>query len=107
MPTPQVEGKWELRWTLTGAESNIKIAPNVQIGDSDVILLDAEIGQITLRTRYQSRRWLTSTTRQRSGAGLSSRSETVMVSMRISPTFGSCFRKFFMLFLLQKLPDVL
>ena len=53
MPIPQVEGKWELRWTLTGAESNIKIAPNVQIGDSDVILLDAEIGQITLRTRYQ------------------------------------------------------
>lgn len=53
MPIPQVEGKWELRWTLTGAESNIRIAPNVQIGDSDVILLDAEIGQITLRTRYQ------------------------------------------------------
>ena len=53
MPIPQVEGKWELRWTLTGAESNIKIAPNVQIGNSDVILLDAEIGQITLRTRYQ------------------------------------------------------
>ena len=53
MPTPQVEGKWELRWTLTGAESNIEIAPNVQIGDSDVILLDAEVGQITLRTRYQ------------------------------------------------------
>ena len=26
MPAPQVEGKWELRWTLTGAESNIKIA---------------------------------------------------------------------------------
>lgn len=53
MPVPQVEGKWELSWTLTGAESNIKIAPNVQIGDSDVILLGAEIGQITLRTRYQ------------------------------------------------------
>ena len=53
MPIPQVEGKWELRWTLTGAESNIKIAPNVQIGDGEVILLEAEIGQITLRTRYQ------------------------------------------------------
>lgn len=25
----------------------------MQIGDSDVVLLDAEIGQITLRTRYQ------------------------------------------------------
>ena len=53
MPIPQVEGKWELSWTLTGTESNIKISPNVQIGDSDVVLLDAEIGQITLRTRYQ------------------------------------------------------
>lgn len=53
MPIPQVEGNWELRWTLSGAESNIKISPNTEIGDSDVILLDAEIGQISLRTRYQ------------------------------------------------------
>ena len=53
MPVPQIEGNWELKWTLTGTGSNINIAPNVQIGDSDVILLDAEIGQITLRTRYQ------------------------------------------------------
>lgn len=53
MPVPQAEGKWELRWTLSGAESNIKISPNTRIGDSDVILLDAEIGQISLRTRYQ------------------------------------------------------
>lgn len=53
MPVPQIEGNWELKWTLTGTGSNINTAPNVQIGDSDVILLDAEIGQITLRTRYQ------------------------------------------------------
>ena len=53
MPVPQIEGDWELKWTLTGTDSNINIAPNVQIGDSDVILLDAEIGQISLRTRYQ------------------------------------------------------
>ena len=53
MPVPQIEGNWELKWTLTGTDSNINTAPNVQIGDSDVILLDAEIGQITLRTRYQ------------------------------------------------------
>lgn len=53
MPIPQVEGNWELKWTLTGTDSSIKIAPNTNIGDSDVILLDAEIGQLSLRTRYQ------------------------------------------------------
>lgn len=50
---PEIEGNWELKWTLTGADSNIKCTPNAKIGDSDVILLDAEIGQLTLRTRYQ------------------------------------------------------
>ena len=50
---PQVEGNWELKWILTGADSNIKISPNAKIGDSDVILLDAEIGQKTIRARYQ------------------------------------------------------
>lgn len=50
---PLVEGNWELKWTLTGADSNIKISPNAKIGDSDVILLDAEIGQKTIRARYQ------------------------------------------------------
>ena len=53
MSVPQVEGYWELKWPLTGTDSNIKIAPNAKIGDSDVVLLDAEIGQISLRTRYQ------------------------------------------------------
>lgn len=53
MPEPQVEGNWELKWTLTGADTNIKIAPNAKIGDSDVILLDAEIGQKTIRARYK------------------------------------------------------
>ena len=50
---PQVEGNWELKWTLTGTEDHISITPNANIGDSDVILLDAEIGQLSLRTRYQ------------------------------------------------------
>ena len=50
---PQVEGNWELKWTLTGADTNIKVTPNTKIGDSDVVLLDAEIGQLSLRTRYQ------------------------------------------------------
>ena len=53
MPEPQVEGNWELKWTLTGADSNIKCTPNAKIGDSDVILLDAEIGQLSVKTRYQ------------------------------------------------------
>ena len=35
------------------SSTSIKIAPNTNIGDSDVILLDAEIGQLSLRTRYQ------------------------------------------------------
>ena len=55
MPVPQVEGNWELKWTLTGTSDSITVKPNVKIGDSDVILLDAEIGQKTIRARYQVR----------------------------------------------------
>lgn len=50
---PQVKGNWELKWTLTGADNNIQCAPNAKIGDSDVVLLDAEIGQLSVKTRYQ------------------------------------------------------
>lgn len=53
MPEPQVEGNWELRWTLTGTSDSITIEPNAKIGDSGVILLDAEIGQKTIRARYK------------------------------------------------------
>lgn len=53
MSEPQVEGNWELKWTLTGTSDSITITPNAKIGDSDVILLDAEIGQKTIRARYQ------------------------------------------------------
>ena len=53
MPEPQVEGNWELKWTLTGTSDSISITPNVKIGDSDVVLLDAQIGQLSLRARYQ------------------------------------------------------
>ena len=48
-----VEGNWTLRWTLTGTSDSITITPNAKIGDSDVILLDAEIGQKTIRARYK------------------------------------------------------
>lgn len=53
MPVPQVEGNWELKWTLTGTSDSITVTPNAKIGDSNVILLDAEIGQKTIRARYQ------------------------------------------------------
>lgn len=53
MPVPQVEGNWELKWTLSGTSDSITVTPNVKIGDSDVILLDAEIGQKNIRVRYQ------------------------------------------------------
>ena len=55
MPVPQVEGNWELKWTLTGTGDSVTVTPNAKIGDSDVILLDAEIGQKTIRARYQVR----------------------------------------------------
>lgn len=50
---PQVEGNWVLKWTLTGTSDSITITPNTKIGDSEVILLDAEIGQKTIRARYK------------------------------------------------------
>ena len=53
MSEPQVEGNWELKWTLTGTGDSITVTPNAKIGDSDVILLDAQIGQKSIRARYQ------------------------------------------------------
>ena len=53
MPIPQVEGNWELKWTLTGTSDSITVTPNAKIGDSDVILLDVEIGQKNICARYQ------------------------------------------------------
>ncbi len=50
---PVVEGDWTLRWTLTGTDSGITITPNAELGDSGVVLLEAELGQRTIRTRYQ------------------------------------------------------
>lgn len=53
MSIPQVEGNWDLKWNLTGSSDSITITPHVKIGNSNVILLDAEIGQKTIRARYQ------------------------------------------------------
>lgn len=48
-----VEGNWRFKWTLTGTAESISVSPNAEIGDSGVILLDAEIGQKTICTRYK------------------------------------------------------
>lgn len=52
-----VEGSWDLHWTLTGADStenSLTITPNAEIGDSGLTLLEAEIGQKSIRAVYQS-----------------------------------------------------
>ncbi len=50
---PLVKGKWELRWTLTGTEDSVTVTPNAEIGNSGVVLLEAVIGQKTVKARYQ------------------------------------------------------
>lgn len=53
MPEAGVSGKWELRWTLSGAEETIQIFPAEEISDSGVFLLEANIGAKSTRTVYQ------------------------------------------------------
>lgn len=51
MTTP---GKWELRWTLQGsAEEPKKWTPNAQIGHWDITLVEAEIGQYSMKFTYR------------------------------------------------------
>lgn len=55
-PETLVEGNWELRWTLEGADTNtdgITITPNAEIGDTGVVLTEAKIGQKSLQTVFQ------------------------------------------------------
>ena len=57
MEEPLVSGSWDLRWTLTGADStknSVTLTPNMEIGDSGLTLLEAEVGQKTIRAVYQS-----------------------------------------------------
>ena len=52
-----IDGDWDLHWTLTGADSDsstVTITPNAEIGDSGLTLLEAEIGQKSIRAVYQS-----------------------------------------------------
>ena len=47
-------GKWELRWTLEGStEEPRRWTPNAKIGDWAVTLLEAEIGQYSMKTVYR------------------------------------------------------
>ena len=49
-----VPGKWELSWTLEGStEMPKKWTPNAKIGDWDVTLLEAEIGQYSMKIAYK------------------------------------------------------
>jgi len=51
-----VEGNWELRWTLEGADTNtdgITVTPNAKIGDTGVVLTEATIGQKSMETVFQ------------------------------------------------------
>ena len=51
-----VEGNWELRWTLEGANLNtdgITVTPNAEIGDTGVVLMEAKIGQKSMESVFQ------------------------------------------------------
>lgn len=55
-PETLVEGNWELRWTLEGADTNtdgITITPNAEIGDTGVVLTEAKIGQKSMESVFQ------------------------------------------------------
>lgn len=53
-PQETVSGKWELSWTLEGStETPKKWTPNAKIGDWDITLLEAEIGQYSMKTTYR------------------------------------------------------
>lgn len=46
-----VEGHWDLKFPLKGADSCIQFQPNVRLSDN-VTLTDVEIGQITVKAKY-------------------------------------------------------
>lgn len=55
-PEKLVDGSWDLHWTLTGsnmAKDSIPISPNVKVGDTDITLLDGQVGQKSLALRFQ------------------------------------------------------
>lgn len=52
-PETAVTGNWELHWIFSGTEESIHITPNAELVSSGVTLLEADIGQKTIRTTYQ------------------------------------------------------
>ena len=46
-----VEGHWDLKFPLKGADTSIQCQPNVRLSDN-VTLTDVEIGQITVKAKY-------------------------------------------------------
>ena len=51
---PEVDGPWELHWTLSGSDSVRKVELNREIGDSGVKLLEAELSPISVHLVYQT-----------------------------------------------------
>ena len=49
-----VPGNWELRWTLEGStQEPVKWTPNAEIGHWGVTLVEAEVGQFSMKTTYR------------------------------------------------------
>ena len=49
-----VPGSWELRWTLEGStQEPVKWTPNAEIGHWGITLVEAEIGQFSMKTTYR------------------------------------------------------
>ena len=49
-----VPGNWELRWTLEGStQEPVKWTPNAEIGHWGITLVEAEIGQFSMKTTYK------------------------------------------------------
>lgn len=47
------KGNWTLKWKISASSNYITVKPNAKIGDSDVRLLEARIGELSIHTTYQ------------------------------------------------------
>ena len=57
MGEPLVSGSWDLHWTLTGADStknSVTLTPTWRSATAASTLMEAEVGQKTIRAVYQS-----------------------------------------------------
>lgn len=53
MHSTTVPGRWELRWTMSAAEDVRKAAPEVEIGNTGIVLKEVEITPLSLRLVLQ------------------------------------------------------